>query len=140
MTGSKSLRSNLSLRRVIVVALGCAFSCACVHLQASSTDVGGPRLLSMDNQIQVLPFTATFSKADGDNGPFGLTLRNTSGNSIRASASVSLNAGPNADGKVREIPGHVVDRAETWTIYGLSTGDRVTVQADGYSALNLTVP
>ena len=30
--------------------------------------------------------------------------------------------------------------AETWTIYGLSTGDRVTIEADGFAPLALTVP
>lgn len=97
-------------------------------------------LRPLDDSLPALPLTATFEKADGVNGPYAVTLRNTSGNSIRASGSVSLNVGSTADRKIRDIPEHVVERAETWSIYGLSTGDRVTIEADGFASLALTVP
>jgi hypothetical protein len=84
--------------------------------------------------------TGSFEKEDGVNGPYGLVLKNTSGNPIRASGRVFLNVGSDASRKTRDIPEHIVERAETWTIYGLSSGDRVTIEADGFTPVALTVP
>lgn len=140
MSRSTPSRAYRAFGRATVIALGCAFSLAIVHVPASRAGESGAALRPLDDSLPALPLTATFEKADGDNGPYALTLRNTSGNSIRASGSVLLNVGSNAYRKTRDIPEHVVDRAETWTIYGLSTGDRVTIEADGFAPLALTVP
>lgn len=123
-----------------MIALGCVFSLAIVDVPASRADESGAALRSLDDSLPALPLTGTFEKADGDNGPFGLSLKNTSGNSIKASGSVLLGVGSSTLGKTRDIPDHVVERAETWTIYGLSSGDRVTIEASGFAPLALTVP
>jgi hypothetical protein len=107
----------------------------------ATTAVGrGAVLLRLDDSPPALPLAPSFEKEDGDNGPLGLTLKNTSGNPIKASGVVSLNLGSNAVSKTKEVPEHVIERAETWTIYGLSSGDKVTIVADGFSPLVLTVP
>jgi hypothetical protein len=53
---------------------------------------------------------------------------------------VLLSPGSNPNSKTRDIPEHVVSRAETWTIFGLSVGDRVTIEAGGFAPLVVTVP
>ena len=140
MSRSTPSRARPAFGRAAVIALGCVFILAIVHVPASRAGASGAALRPLDDSLPALPLTATFDKADGGNGPYALTLRNTSGNSIRASGSVSLNVGSTADRKIRDIPEHVVERAETWSIYGLSTGDRVTIEADGFASLALTVP
>lgn len=140
MSSSTSSPSHPTFGRAAVIALGIVIGLAIVRVPESRASSNGALLRPLDDSLPALPFTASFGKADGDNGPFEVTLRNTSGNSIRASGSVSLNVGSNADRKIRDIPEHVVERAETWSIYGLSTGDRLTIEADGFSPLALTVP
>jgi len=97
-------------------------------------------LRPLADSLPALPLTGDFAKADGDNGPYGLTLKNTSGNPVKASGTVRMNVTPDASTKARQIAGHVIERAETWTIYGLSTGDIITIEADGFAPLTLTVP
>jgi hypothetical protein len=120
--------------------LGCFFSLATVLVPATRAGEGGAELRRLDDSLPALPLAATFEKEDGDNGPFGLTLKNTSGNPIKASGVLTLNLGPGAVTKTRDIPEHMIERAETWTIYGLSSGDKVTIVADGFAPLALTVP
>jgi hypothetical protein len=133
-------RAYPAFGRATVIALACVFSLAIVHVPESKAGESRAALRALDDSPQALPLTGTFEKEDGDNGPYGLTLRNTSGNSIKASGIVLLSVGSNAYSKTRDIPEHVVGRAETWTIYGLSAGDRVTIEADGFAPLALTVP
>ena len=140
MSRSTPSRACQALGRGTVIALGCVLGLAIAHVPASRAGESGAALRPLDDSLPALPLTADFEKADGNNGPYALTLRNTSGNSIRASGSVLLNVGSDANRKTRDIPEHVVERAETWTIYGLSTGDRVTIEADGFAPLALTVP
>ncbi len=134
------MRARPAMGKVTVTALGCIFSLATVLVPASRAGAIGVELRRMDASLPALPLSGTFEKEDGDNGPFGLTLKNTSGNSVKAGGIVLLNMGSDAHGKTKEIPEHIVARAESWTIYGLSTGDTVTIEADGFAALVLKVP
>jgi hypothetical protein len=140
MSHSTAFRAFPALGRSAVIALGCIFGLPTILVPATGANESGAALRPMDDSLPALPLTGTFEKEDGDNGPYGLTLKNTSGNSIKASGIVLLNVGSNAYSKTKEVPEHVVARAETWTIYGLSTGDRVTIEADGFAPLTLTVP
>jgi hypothetical protein len=123
-----------------VIALGCIPLLALLRVPASGASESGAILRPLDDSLPVLPMTGTFEKADGDNGPYALNLKNTSGNSIRVSGSVFTGAGSNASAKIRDIPEHVVEREVTWSIFGLSTGNSVVLQAGGFAPLTLTVP
>ena len=122
------------------MALGCVLSPATILVPVPKADLGPAELRRLDDSLPAIPLAANFEKEDGDNGPYGLILKNTSGSPVKASGIVLLNAGSYGGNKRREVPEHVIERAETWTIYGLSTGDKVTIQADGFAALSLTVP
>lgn len=140
MNRSAAFRSCPAFAGAAGIALGCIFSLATVLVPATRAGQSGAELRRLDDSLPALPLAADFEKEDGDNGPYGLTLKNTSGNPIKATAIVLLNVGSDIHGKTREIPEHLVARAETWTIYGLSTGDKVTIEAGGFAPLVLTVP
>lgn len=123
-----------------LIAAGFLLGSGAVLAPATRAGEIGAALRPLDDSLPALPLTGDFEKADGDNGPYGLTLKNTSGNPVKASGTVRMNVAPEATTKVRQIAGHVIERAETWTIYGLSSGDRVTIEADGFAPLTLTVP
>jgi hypothetical protein len=128
-----------ALSRVAAIALGCALGLALVQPPAMKA-ADSAALRPLDDKLPALPLTAAFDKADGDNGPYVLSLKNTSADSIKASGSVLLSVASHADKKTKDIPEHVVGRAEVWTIPGLATGDKVTIVADGFAPLELTVP
>ena len=125
------------LRGALALA-GSILGLASFPAPAAGADGIGAALTRLDDSLPALPFTSDFEKEDGDNGPYGLTLKNTSGNAIKVNVVVLPNAG--SGGNKRDIPEHLVGREESWTIYGLSTGDRVTVEAGGFAPLALTVP
>jgi hypothetical protein len=140
MNRSTALRALLASSKVTAIAVGCILGLATCLAPASGAAENATAMRSLDDSRPALPLTANFEKEDGDNGPYGLTLKNTSGNPIKASGVVLLNVGSDATSKTRELPEHVIERAETWSIYGLSTGDRVKIEADGFTSLALTVP
>ena len=45
-----------------------------------------------------------------------------------------------ADAKVKTLPTHALDAGQIWTIKDLSAGDKLSISADGFSKLELTVP
>jgi hypothetical protein len=140
MNRSTAFRAWPALGRAASMALGCTLGLGAILVPATRAGGSGVELRRLDDSLPALPLTASFEKEDGDNGPFGLTLKNTSGSPIKASGVLTLNLGAGATGKTREIPEHMIERAETWTIYGLSTGDKVKIEADGFTPLALTVP
>lgn len=124
--------------RVALAALGCAFSLAIFVVPTSKAGEGGAALQRLDDSLPAIPLAASFEKADGDNGPYELILKNTSADPIKAAGSVR--AGTSGDRVTRDIAEHLISRAETWTITGLSEGDRVTISADGFAPLSVKVP
>jgi hypothetical protein len=87
-----------------------------------------------------LPLSFSFAMAPGAaDAPYVLTLTNESASSITASAKVLLAVAFHADSKARMVPDHSIGPGETWTIPDLSKGDRVTVAADGFAPLQISV-
>jgi hypothetical protein len=140
MNHSTAPRAFPALVKSTVIAVGCILGLAALPAPTTRAGESDAVLRPLDDSLPALPLSGDFAKADGDNGPYGLTLKNTSGNPVKASGTVRMNVTPDASTKVRQIAGHVIERAETWTIYGLSSGDKVTIEADGFAPLTLTVP
>ena len=135
---------NLSILRTVLnraslVALACSLGIALLPLPAMRA-ADAASLAPLDDHLQPVPLASSVDKADGDNGPYVLSLKNTSGDSIRASGTVQLSVASHGDKKTRDIPEHVVGRAEVWTINGLAAGDKVTIMAQGYSPLEVSIP
>jgi hypothetical protein len=120
--------------RSALATLGCALSLAFVQAPAAHAADASLKAPS-------LPLTSSFAKAaDSENGPYVLSLTNTSGSSIKVSVKILLSVYFHADSKSRNIPEHSIDAGQVWTIPGLAAADKVIVTATGYAPLELTVP
>jgi hypothetical protein len=124
-----------SLSRNALIALGCALSLALIPVSAlKAADTAAPQAAS-------LPVTAKFEKsASAEKGPpFVLTLTNTSKASLTVSAKILLSVVAHSETKARKVPAHVIAPGESWTIADLAAQDKVTVTAEGFAPLELTV-
>jgi hypothetical protein len=126
--------SILSALAVLGCALAFAFASA-----PSARAAGTATLGALGDKAPSLPLTATFAKADADTGPFVLNLKNTSDGSLKVTVKILLSVYFHADSKARNLPEHTIDAGQVWTIPGLAASDKVTVTADGYAPLELTV-
>jgi hypothetical protein len=135
--------SNRSSTRSVLcssalLALACALVLALVPTSALRAE--GAALQPLADQAPSLPLSASFEKVAGtDTAPYVLTLKNDSDKEVKASAKVLLAVAFHAESKARMVPEHVIDAGKTWTIADLSAGDRVTVSAEGFAPLELTV-
>jgi hypothetical protein len=135
--------SHIALRsRTFAAALAAiAAACALALVQGpAARAAGSSTLASLDDKAPSLPIATSFAKADGEDGPYVLSVKNTSGSSISVSAKVLLSVYFHADSKARNIPAHEVDAGQTWTIPGLAANDKVTLSSEGFAPLELTVP
>jgi hypothetical protein len=134
-TNSPFARS--AIRRTALLAFGCALSFAL----AQNPSLNAAALRPLADMAPALPLTPTFVKGDpGDNGPYTLSLLNTSKDSIKVTAKVLLSVSSHAESKARNIPEHAIDPGQVWIITDLAAGDEVNLTADGYAPLELTVP
>jgi hypothetical protein len=139
MNQSNPYRIRLVLNAAASVAA--AFTLGLFLLPAPCARASGAAdLIPLDDHLQPVPMTSSVDKGDGENGPYVLSLKNTSGDSLRATATVQLSVASNGDKKTRDIGENVVGRAEVWTIPGLAAGDKVTIFVQGYSPLEISIP
>jgi hypothetical protein len=138
MSISNTARSVIG--RTALIALGCAFSLAIV--QISTAKAGGAAMLRpLDDQAQSLPVTTSFDKGtDPDLGPYILNIKNTSKDGLKVSVKIHLSVAFHANNKDRNIADHTIDSGQTWTVTDLASGDKITVAAEGFAPLELTVP
>jgi hypothetical protein len=131
-----------SWSRTFAAALAAiAFASALALVQGpAARAAGSSTLTSLDDKAASLPVSTSFAKADGEDGPYVLSVKNTSGSSISVSAKILLSVYFHADSKAKNIPAHAIDAGQTWTIPGLAASDKVTLSADGFAPLELTVP
>ena len=102
---------------------------------------GAAALYPRDDKAPSLPLTSTFDKGtDPNEGPYVLNLKNVSKDSLKVTVSVHLSVAFHANKKDRTLPEHVIEPDQVWTVSDLAAGDKVTVTADGYAPLELTVP
>lgn len=128
-----------SLVRVVLFAFGCIGSLAIVQLAAAAST---STLAPLADQAPALPLTTSFAKAaPGPNGgPFTLTVKNTSAKDLKVSGKVELSVVSHATAKTKELPAHVVAAGGTWAINDLAAADKVTLTAEGFAPLTVTVP
>lgn len=128
-------RSNLF--RTALAAVGCALALA---QSPSAQAAGGTTLTALDDKAPSLPLTSSFAKSDGEDGPYILSLKNTSDSSVKVSVKILLSVYFHADSKAKLIPEHSIDAGQVWTVTGLAANDKVTVSDTGFAPLELTVP
>jgi hypothetical protein len=132
MNTSHILRSSLA-------ALSGAFALA-LYQAPSARAANEITLQTLDDKAATLPVTATFAKTEGEDGPYVLSLKNTSSESIKVSVKILLSVYFHADSKAKNIPEHAIDAGQVWTVPGLAANDKVTVMSTGFAPLDLTVP
>jgi len=122
-----------------LLVLGCAFGLALAQLSAAPASAS---LQTLADKPASLPLTATFEKgpASETGGPYVLKLTNTSATAVTASAAIVASVSSHASAKNRTVPAHTVEPGAVWAISDLASGDKVTVTADGFAPLELTVP
>jgi hypothetical protein len=135
--------NNSSIRPAIcrsaLIALGCAFSLALIPTAAVKA-ADTVALQPLATVAPSLPLTATFEKVTGaEKGPFVLKLKNDSKNTIKASAKILLAVAFHSESKARNLPEHAIDAGQVWTIPDLVAQDKVTITANGFAPLELTV-
>ena len=123
-----------------LLALACALCLGAMPVPAA-TAADTPMLRSLDDKAPALPLTPTFKKVDtGEDGPCELILENVSKDTIKASGKLYPSVGIHSDTKEKTLSEHVLAPGDTWTIPGLAATDKLTIIADGYAPLELTVP
>jgi hypothetical protein len=137
MTNLKASSSRISIKQAAAVLLGCAFVLGPIAVPAAHAADATP---PASDKAPSLPLTPAFAKVDGDNGPYVLNLKNISTDSLKVNAKVLLSVAFHAESRARTITGHVIDAGQVWTITGLAAADKVTITADGFAPLQLTVP
>jgi hypothetical protein len=139
-----SISTTSSLRpaacRTALFAFGCALSLVLVQTAAlKAADPAAPQAPAV--KAPSLPVTATFDKvANAEAGPYVLNLKNNSQDALKVSAKVLLAVAFHMESKARMVPAHVIDPGQTWSIPDLAAADRITLTAEGYAPLELTVP
>jgi hypothetical protein len=123
-----------------LIALGCAFSLAVGQIAiVKAAEAAALRPLS--DEAAILPLSTTFEKVtDADAGPYVLKLKNLSANAIELNAKVLESVISHGTAKERDLPAHVVNPGEVWSIPDLAAADKVVVTAKGFAPLEVTVP
>jgi hypothetical protein len=98
-------------------------------------------LQALDDKLPSAPLAVSFDKVtDSEGGPYVLKLKNTSGDSVTASAKIFPSVTIHSDTKERDLPERAIASGESWSISGLAATDKVTVVAKGFAPLEITVP
>lgn len=140
MTKSKTPTPRTCILWSATLSIGCALALALSTAPALRA-AAAPTLQSLDDKAPALPLTATFAKVEGaESGPYVLKLQNTSKDALKVTAKVLTSLPSHADRRTRDIPEHVIDAGQTWTIPDLAASDKVTVMSPGFAPLELTVP
>ena len=141
MNSSNTSRACPAFGGIALIALGCVLSLTMAQIPAARAGDNSSSLRPLDDKAASLPLTSAFSKGtDANVGPYILSLTNTSKNAIKVSAKIHLSVSFHANTKDRSISDHVIDPGQVWTIDDLAAADTVTVTADGFAPLELTVP
>jgi hypothetical protein len=137
-SNTSSIRSVLC--RTALIALGCAFSLALVQIPAlKAADAAAAQPPAC--KAPCLPLTATYEKVTGgEMGPYVLNLKNDSKDTLKVSAKILLSVAFHMGSKHWDLPEHVIEAGQVWRIPDLSAGDKVTLTAQGFAPLDLTVP
>jgi len=138
---SDTSRAGSAFGRTALIALGCVLSLTMAQIPAARAGDASSTLRPLDDKATSLPLTADFSKGTDPNiGPYILSLTNTSKDAIKVSVKIHLSVSFHANTKDRNVPDHVIGPGQVWTIDDLAAGDKVTLTADGFAPLELTVP
>ncbi len=132
--------SQKSPIRFASLGLGCAL--ALVLAQIPTARAADPVLPQpVAEKAHSLPVTTTFEKAtaDGVEG-YSLNLKNVSPDALTVTVTIVPSVTFHANAKTKTLPAHKIDAGQVWAIGGLAAGDKLSIAADGFDTLDVTVP
>jgi hypothetical protein len=122
--------------RKLALFLGCTLSLASFAVSAKADSLAAqPRA----DKPAALPVATTFTKTEGDKGPYVLTVTNTSAAALKGSIVVVESVKFHAKAGQRKLDFNLAAGKST-TVETLAAQDKVTVSAEGFAPLELTVP
>jgi hypothetical protein len=124
-----------NLFRQSALVLGVLFS---LTLGAAAA-VDQPSVTSRADKPAAVPVAATFAKAEGDKGPYVLTLKSTSATTLKVNVVVAESIKSHAKPGQRKND-YTIEAGKSATVEALAAHDKVTVSAEGFAPLELTVP
>ena len=122
-----------SLRRTLL-ALGCILGVAAVSLNAASGDLS---LQARADKAAALPVTTAVEKA-AEKGPFHLKITNTSGAALKVNVAVEQSVKSHASPKTHSTT-LTIDAGKSATVEELAAHDKVTLSAEGFAKVELTI-
>jgi hypothetical protein len=75
-----------------------------------------------------------------DGGPYVVIFSNTSTQPITVTATVLWSVQSHNRAQTSELPPQTIAPGKRWPVNGLAVADKVTVKADGYEPLVVTIP
>ncbi len=125
-------------RLVAVLVIGSAFI---LPVAASAKPSDSANGAAMADRGGPLPLKATFEKnaSATTEGPYVLTLTNTSHKTLKVSAKVDQDVTAHNRPKSRDLGPQEIAPGKDWKIDDLAALDKVTVKAHGFQPLKLTV-
>lgn len=129
---------RLLSRSFALLALGGAFAFASL---SSARAVDTAMLQRLADKAPAAPLKAAFTKDDSgkNEAPYSLTLTNTGEHAVKVAANIDLSVVVHNRPKSRDVAAQVIEPGKSLKIDDLAAGDKVTVTADGYEPLHLTV-
>lgn len=131
LAGARSIAVTLALGAVVFAT----------DAIAAPESAGRAAVQRLADQAAPMPVTATFAKnaSAKTDGPYVLTLKNTSETPITVSVRVDQDVTVHNRPKNRTVGPQEIAPGKEWRIDDLAALDKVTVSADGYESLTLTV-
>lgn len=87
-----------------------------------------------------VPVTVAFEKATGDDGPYVMTVTNSSAEALAVQVTVKQSVQAHNQPKTVEHPEETLAAGKSTKVKGLAALDKVKISAKGHSALEIVVP
>jgi hypothetical protein len=130
------MKNSHSLRHAALV-LGGLLSFAFGAVLAPAADQ--PVLRALADKAPALPVSSTFTKVEGEKGPYVLAVKNTGAHALKVHVAVVESVKSHAKPRDRKHE-YTIEAGAAASIEELAAGDKVTVSAEGFEPLELTVP
>lgn len=130
------MKNSHTLRHAALV-LGGLLSLAFGAVLAPAADQ--PALQPRADHAPALPVSTSIAKVDGEKGPYVLSVKNTGAHALKVHVAVVESVKSHAKPRDRKHE-YTIEAGAAASIEELAAGDKVTVSAEGFASVELTVP